>query len=198
LTSADPADQSVGGGRGDQVLHRPPAPLRGDHERAVLDERAGVDQVGHVLASRAPTTLPTAGDGVGPVVVEAELVALDHFAEVVAFESERPGRRTGRRTALVGGAGAFVDVQQRLPDGDRVAVGDRHRLDDPVDRRDDLVVHLHRLDEGHHLTGAYEAPASTRSPTIVPCNCAVTATAMPLSLAAGRLSSFPRATVGTS
>ena len=48
------ADQAVGGGAGDQVVELAAAALGGDRVAAVLDEGAGVDQVGEVLARRAP------------------------------------------------------------------------------------------------------------------------------------------------
>ena len=48
-------DQTVGRGVGDQVVFRAPAALRGNRQRAVLDEAVGVDQVGDVLPRGAAT-----------------------------------------------------------------------------------------------------------------------------------------------
>ena len=58
---ADAADQAVGGRVGDQVVEVAAAALGGDDERAVLDERAVVDEVGDVLARRAPAAARGAG-----------------------------------------------------------------------------------------------------------------------------------------
>ena len=69
-------------GVGDQVLHRAAAALRRHHQRAVLHERAGIDEVGHVLARRAVAPTVTLGHGVGPVLVEAEAAAVEHFGQI--------------------------------------------------------------------------------------------------------------------
>ena len=50
-------DQAVGRGVGDQVLLGAPTALRGDRQRAVLDEAARIDQVGDVLPRGATTWL---------------------------------------------------------------------------------------------------------------------------------------------
>ena len=69
-------------GIGDQVFHRTAAALRGNHQRAVLHERAGIDEVGHVLARRAVAPTVTLRHGVGPVLVEAESAAVEHFGQI--------------------------------------------------------------------------------------------------------------------
>ena len=57
LTRADAADHAVGRRALDQLVDATAAALRGDDDRAVLDERALVDEVGDVLAGRAPADL---------------------------------------------------------------------------------------------------------------------------------------------
>ena len=49
VDAADPADQAVGGGAGDQVLDVAAAALGGDGQRGELDEAVGVTEVGDVL-----------------------------------------------------------------------------------------------------------------------------------------------------
>ena len=86
---ADAADEPVGGGARDQLLARAPALLGGEQQRPVLDERALVEQVGEVLARRAPAALVALRDRVGPRRVEADLVALAHRAQVRALAVAR-------------------------------------------------------------------------------------------------------------
>jgi hypothetical protein len=64
-----PADEAVGRRAGDQVVEVTPRALRRDRKAPVLHERARVDEVGDVLARRAPAALVALGDGVGPRVV---------------------------------------------------------------------------------------------------------------------------------
>ena len=60
--AADAADEAVGRRLLDELLHRPPRSLRGDHQRAVLLEAVRVAQVGEVLAGRAQPDLAPALD----------------------------------------------------------------------------------------------------------------------------------------
>ena len=69
---ARPGDQAVGRGVGDQILFRAPAALRGNGQRAVLDEAAGIDQVGDVLPGGAATSLVPLGDRCFAALVESE------------------------------------------------------------------------------------------------------------------------------
>ena len=72
VDGADAADQAVGRACGDEVLELATAALGGDDERAVLDERALVDEVGDVLPRRAPCPAPATRHGVGAGFVEAD------------------------------------------------------------------------------------------------------------------------------
>ena len=56
--------------------------LRGDGERAVFDEAAGIDQRGDVLARRALAGLAPPRDGVRAILVEAERLPREHLGEV--------------------------------------------------------------------------------------------------------------------
>ena len=75
----------------DQLLDRAAAALRGDDERAVLDERARVAEVVDVLARGALAGLAAARDGVGPRGVEPDGVALAHLREIGADGVEVDG-----------------------------------------------------------------------------------------------------------
>ena len=98
---ADATHEPVGGGAGDQLLARASPLLGGEQQRPVLDERALVEQVGEVLARRAPPALVALGDRVRPRRVQADLVALAHGAQVRPLALARGGRggRRGRRVA---------------------------------------------------------------------------------------------------
>lgn len=84
--------------------------------------------------------------------VEPDGVAIEHLPEIVTLETDRPDRY--RSHVLVGcrRRRPLVDPEQHLAGSDRVAVADPHLLDHPAGGSGDLVVHLHRLDEGEHLT----------------------------------------------
>ena len=69
---ADARDQAVGGRARDQLLARAPALLGGEQQRAVLDEGVLVDELGEVLARRAPPALAASGDRVRARRVEAD------------------------------------------------------------------------------------------------------------------------------
>ncbi len=72
---ADAADEAVGGGPRDQLLAGPPLLLGGEDQRAVLDERLWVDEVGEVLAGGPPAEVVALGDGVGAGGIECDCVA---------------------------------------------------------------------------------------------------------------------------
>ena len=142
---AQPADHPVGRRPCDEVVEGPPAALRGDDHRAVLHERAGVDQVGHVLAGCATRHRATLRHRLRPGRVEADIVPRDDFGKIGPDErrvlgsgllrsgnGDRTGRHSGDNGVFRHG-GADVDDQ---------------RVDRPVGRRLDRVMHLHRLD--HH------------------------------------------------
>jgi hypothetical protein len=79
---AEPSDHPVGRRAGDQVVDVAPAALGCDHHRAVLHEAALVDQVGDVLAGRAPVRGSPPGHRVGSGGVEAHVVAGDGLRQV--------------------------------------------------------------------------------------------------------------------
>ena len=85
------ADQPVGGGALDQLLELAAAALGGDREAAVLDEAAGVDEVGDVLARRAAAGRVAPLDGLGARRV---------LGQRPARAAARPGRRAPRRSAF--------------------------------------------------------------------------------------------------
>ena len=89
---ADAGDQPVGRRALDQVVERAPPPLRGDGQRPVLDERAGVDRsstfsraVRWPCGAGAP---PRRAARVGPSVV-----AVDDLGQVGADAIEVDRRR---------------------------------------------------------------------------------------------------------
>ncbi len=152
VDGADATDEPVGGRVGDQVVEAAPAPLAGDHDRAVLDERAVVDEVVDVLAGRAPLPGAPFGDGIGTRLVETDAMALQHVGEIGAHhrravDGRRPHRH-GRGCLLVVGDGLQAHQQiaghHGRPDGDG-------QLGHPTAFiGGHVVVHLHRLDEDEH------------------------------------------------
>ena len=72
------------GVRLDQLFGGAAHPLRGDRERAVLDEAALVDEVGDVLARGSPAALVALGDGLG--------AAASRVAACLAMTSSRSSR----------------------------------------------------------------------------------------------------------
>ena len=104
-----------------------------------------------------PRTAPL--DRLRPVRVEADGVAVDHLAQVVAFEPDR--RRCERRLRTRCAWHSPVrpaDAGELLADRDRVTLADRERVDHAGDGGDQLVVHLHRLDERQDVAGAHRRP----------------------------------------
>ena len=131
-------------GVGDQVLHRAAAALRSHHQRAVLHERARIDEVGHVLARRAVAPTVTLGNSVGPVLVEAEAATVEHFGQIGPDVVEID--RGGCFGELHGNLG-LLDEQQRVPLVHRVTGRHAQHPHDARDRGGHDVLHLHRF---HH------------------------------------------------
>ncbi len=119
IDAADAGDQAVGGRVLDQVLDGAAAALRGDHQRAVLDEAAGIAQVVDVLARGALMSFAPARDRLGPRIIEAERVALLHFLQIVADVIEIDFLRLSRlRDADIG----LLDERERMPLEHRIAL----------------------------------------------------------------------------
>ena len=139
---ADAGDHAVGGRLVDQVLERAPAPLRRDHQPAVLDEGAGVAEVEHVLARGALLRGAPSRDRFRPRRVGGLGAPAQHLVEVRAHAIEIdlvPGR------VVVLGDLAFLDEEERVAFVERVALGDRDAAHHAAHGRRDLVLHLHRF-----------------------------------------------------
>ncbi len=147
---ADAADQAVGGRVGDEVGEVAPAALGGDHQRAVLDERAVVDEVGDVLPRRAPVAVAAPGDGIGPGLVEPDAVALDRLGEIGSQCSAVAHRGPSRLVRLIGHVGDRLEHDESIAGHDGGPDADQQLGDAPVLGRRDIVMHLHRLDEHQH------------------------------------------------
>ena len=70
--------------------------MRGDHDRAVLDERAVVDEIGDVLARRSATDRASPGDGIGACRIEPDRVTGLHLGEVGPHTGEVGGDHVDR------------------------------------------------------------------------------------------------------
>ena len=141
-----PPTSPSAGVRSPQLVDGPALLLRRHHQRAVLDQRTLVDQVGDVLASRALAQLASPLDGVGPVLVETVGVALEHLGQVGADLVEVD--------VLLGLGGAGLHLgrleQHQLVTGEhRVADVDTEAAHDAAAGRGDHVLHLHRLHHRH-------------------------------------------------
>ena len=170
VDGADPADHAVGGRALDQLVDGTATALRGDHDRAVLDERAVVDEIGDVLAGRAAADLATPlGDRVGPVRRRArrrdEPCDLGEVGPHIRGVRRRPRRRPPRWRTTPGSTEATASPAITVcPTSTRIA------SDRAVARRFDRVVHLHRLDQHQLLPGHARCHQRTTSiVTIVPC-----------------------------
>ncbi len=159
VRGADSPDEAVGGGVLDQVVERPTAALRGDHEGAVLDERAVVDEVGEVLAGRASPALPTPCHRRRSARVEPSFVAFDDIGEVgarhrlpvLAGRLGRDGSVLAVAVTVGDGHDGLVEHEQAVTDEDRRAHGGQHLVDRARCRCEHFMVHLHRLDQGEYV-----------------------------------------------
>ena len=88
------ADQTVRRRLRDQLVDGPPPTLRGDHRRSVLDQAAGIDQVGDVLPRRPLPGLAPPRHGVVPLLVEPGFVTRD-ATQPVPPAGDHPRLRTG-------------------------------------------------------------------------------------------------------
>ncbi len=129
-------------------------------ERAVLDERAGVDQIVDVLARRALAGLAPARDGIGPVLVEADGMALEHSARSGRIEVEIDVAR--RLVAIAARRRPRSSRPAGVPSNTASPADTRQRLHDAAGRGRDHVLHLHRFhDEQLLALRGRLAPTST-------------------------------------
>ena len=143
VDGADAGDEAVGRRPGDEVVELPTSPLRCDHQRAVLDEAARVDEVVDVLAGRALPGAAASLDRIGTCLVEADGVSLEHLGEVGPRSA---AVRVGVLDRVDGDDARFDDRQHRVG-LHGVAGGDPHIGDVTLDAGLDRVLHLHRLDD---------------------------------------------------
>ncbi len=111
-------------GRGknvDQLLHAGGAPPRGHDQRAVLEEGAGITEIGDVLTGRALVGTPPAGHGIRPVLVEGLCLTGKDFRKVRADLVKIDLLRL-----LDGGADGLVrlDEDQRMAFEDGITLAD--------------------------------------------------------------------------
>ena len=85
---AETAHHAVTGGVFDQVFHRAPPPLTGDHHRAVLDERPVIAEVGDVFTGGAVTRLASFCDRFRTIFVIARGPTVVHLLQVRAHVIE--------------------------------------------------------------------------------------------------------------
>ena len=126
----------------DQILDGAAAALRGDHQRAILDEGAGVAQVVNILARSALMGLAAPSNCLGPRIIEAERMPFLNFFQVVAYVIEIDFLRLrSLRDAHI----SLFDERERMPLEHRIAFVHSDRPYDPADLRVDDVLHLHRF-----------------------------------------------------
>ncbi len=111
IDGADPRDQAVGGRALEQLAELAAPPLGRDREPAVLDEAAGVDQVGEVLARRSRAGGVAALNRLGAGGVLGLRPALERFPQV---RSRPLGALFGRFPARHGPSVADPDQYGRL------------------------------------------------------------------------------------
>ena len=147
VDAADAGDHAVGRRVADQVVELAPAALRRERERAVLDEAAGVAEIGDVLARGAQAEGVALGDGVGPAGVGEQRLARAQLEQVGA-QGVRVGVAARVPSAVGADGGGRAQRRQHRSRLDDVADVVAQRFDHAVARRMDLVLHLHRLDDG--------------------------------------------------
>ena len=162
-------DQAVGRRARDQLVHGRAGALGGDGERPVLDEGAGVAEVGDVLAGRAVARGPAAADRVGPGVANDGLPTLELLQLRTALADRPPGVAGRRETDRTWADPARLDRHQRVVHTDGVT--DRHR--DGADRAGRRSVHhvleLHGLDHHQGIPPSTPSEGRTATSSTVPC-----------------------------
>ena len=136
-------DESVGGAAFDEILHLAAPALRGERERAVFDERAGIAKRRDVLAGGPLAFLAAPGDGGRTRLVERDRVTLDHLGKIGTHGRGVDGKHAAAYRAV---ACAERDDGERTIRGDDLVARDANFLYDSCGRSDDDVFHLHRID----------------------------------------------------
>ena len=93
VDATDAGHHAVAGTLLDQLLQAAPCALRGERQRAVLDERAGIAQILDVLSCRALLRGASTRDRLGPLDIERAPLARSHFRQVATDVIEIDARR---------------------------------------------------------------------------------------------------------
>ncbi len=128
--------------------------LRGDGERAVFDEAAGIAQVVDVFACGAQPERVPALHCVGPRVIECGRLAIEQLLQVGARRLRLAPRRQGIGNGVRRNVGAH-ELQQRVAFGHQLAFAREHGHHARVVRRGELVLHLHGFEDQQQLAGAH-------------------------------------------
>ena len=118
--------------------------MRGEHQRAVFDEGAGIAEIFDIFARGALTGLAAACDGLGTRGVERARMTIHDLGQVRPDVVEVDSGLFGRGVRLYF---ARFDVQQRVTLVDRVANEHAQARNRAADARADFVFHLHGF---HH------------------------------------------------
>ena len=128
-------DQAVGGGARDQVVELAPAPLGGDREAAVLDEGAGIDEVGDVLAGGPAAGGVAALHGLGTRPVLGQRPALEDLGQILALTVPSPPLCTRGHAHIVCFDRQTAQTREERGDGGTGELRARRRHRDDRDGR---------------------------------------------------------------
>ena len=93
VDATDARDHAIARGLIDQFLQAAPCTLRGQRQRAVLDERSRIAEILDVLSRRALLRGASARNGLGPLDVERSTLASLNFGEIATDVIEIDARR---------------------------------------------------------------------------------------------------------
>ena len=153
VDGGDAGDQAVGGRVLDQVIELAAAALRGDRQRAVFDERPGIDQLRDVFSRGALVGLAPSLDRCRATGIERVGVARDHLRQIGTDVIEIDGRFLLGVIAIHFGG---FDEQDRLALHQRHAIAGCDPGDYPAMGGGDEMLHLHGFDHRDLLTGPNE------------------------------------------
>ena len=144
VDAADAGDQAVGRRVCDQVVERTALPLGGNDQRAVLDKRVRVAQVGDILAAGALAGLAPAGDRLGTGGVKPDRVSFNDLGQVGADvgKIDRCLFLDGGRIDLT-----LFDKNQGVALIDRIALSHRDTPHNAAQLGLDDVLHLHGFED---------------------------------------------------